>query len=129
MLAQHGTLYHDDFEVQSLCYRAPEVLLGRPFGAPIDMWSLGCVLAELSLPVRPRADLKRPATRVQSHWHAWITHIKWIPSSHRSTAAPVHCSAGRHGASCSDEWWHFSGLCRAPRSPRPNSFPCATAPV
>lgn len=28
-------------------YRAPEVLLGIPFGRAIDMWSLGCVLAEL----------------------------------------------------------------------------------
>jgi serine/threonine protein kinase len=34
-------------QVQSLCYRAPEVLLGLPFGAPIDMWSFGCVVAEL----------------------------------------------------------------------------------
>jgi serine/threonine protein kinase len=30
-------------------YRAPEVLAGVPFGLPIDMWSLGCVLAELHL--------------------------------------------------------------------------------
>jgi len=29
--------------------RAPEVLLGLPFTEAIDMWSLGCVLAELFL--------------------------------------------------------------------------------
>ncbi|XP_034552970.1 homeodomain-interacting protein kinase 2-like isoform X2 [Notolabrus celidotus] len=30
-------------------YRAPEVILGSPFTAAIDMWSLGCIAAELYL--------------------------------------------------------------------------------
>ena len=30
-------------------YRAPEILLGLPFCEAIDMWSLGCVIAELFL--------------------------------------------------------------------------------
>ena len=29
--------------------RAPEVILGLPFCEAIDMWSLGCVIAELFL--------------------------------------------------------------------------------
>lgn len=29
--------------------RAPEILLGLPFCEAIDMWSLGCVIAELFL--------------------------------------------------------------------------------
>lgn len=33
--------------VQSRYYRAPEVMLGLPYSHPIDMWSLGCMLAEL----------------------------------------------------------------------------------
>eukprot|EP01126_Amoeba_proteus_P048248 TRINITY_DN5568_c0_g1_i4.p1 TRINITY_DN5568_c0_g1~~TRINITY_DN5568_c0_g1_i4.p1 ORF type:complete len:372 (-),score=41.97 TRINITY_DN5568_c0_g1_i4:258-1373(-) len=33
--------------VQSRFYRAPEVLLGYHFSFPIDMWSLGCLAAEL----------------------------------------------------------------------------------
>jgi len=33
--------------VQSRSYRAPEVILGLPYGQKIDMWSLGCILAEL----------------------------------------------------------------------------------
>ncbi|XP_035243287.1 dual specificity tyrosine-phosphorylation-regulated kinase 4-like isoform X1 [Anguilla anguilla] len=33
--------------VQTRFYRAPEVILGLPFGTAIDMWSLGCILAEL----------------------------------------------------------------------------------
>jgi len=35
--------------VQSRFYRAPEVLIGAPFSLPIDMWSLGCICAELVL--------------------------------------------------------------------------------
>jgi serine/threonine protein kinase len=33
--------------VQSRSYRAPEVIVGAPYGVKIDVWSLGCVLAEL----------------------------------------------------------------------------------
>ncbi|XP_074659848.1 homeodomain-interacting protein kinase 2-like [Tubulanus polymorphus] len=35
--------------LQSRYYRAPEILLGLPFCEAIDMWSLGCVIAELFL--------------------------------------------------------------------------------
>eukprot|EP00064_Thunnus_orientalis_P014610 superscaffoldBa00002563_g14657 len=35
--------------VQSLWYRAPEVMLGLVFMEPIDMWSLGLVAAEIAL--------------------------------------------------------------------------------
>lgn len=33
--------------IQSRSYRAPEVILGLPYGGKIDMWSLGCVVAEM----------------------------------------------------------------------------------
>ena len=33
--------------VQSRSYRAPEVILGCPYGQKIDIWSLGCILSEL----------------------------------------------------------------------------------
>jgi len=33
--------------IQSRFYRSPEVILGLPYGTPIDMWSFGCILAEL----------------------------------------------------------------------------------
>ena len=35
--------------LQSRYYRAPEILLGLPFSESIDVWSLGCVMAELFL--------------------------------------------------------------------------------
>lgn len=33
--------------VQSRSYRAPEVILGLPYHQQVDVWSLGCILAEL----------------------------------------------------------------------------------
>lgn len=34
--------------VQSRSYRAPEVIIGNSYDQKIDLWSLGCILAELS---------------------------------------------------------------------------------
>ncbi|XP_071809087.1 homeodomain-interacting protein kinase 1-like [Asterias amurensis] len=44
--------------LQSRYYRAPEIILGLPFCEAIDMWSLGCVVAELFLgwPLYPGAS-------------------------------------------------------------------------
>lgn len=41
--------------IQSRFYRSPEVILGMSYGLPIDMWSLGCILAELytGVPIFP----------------------------------------------------------------------------
>ncbi|XP_039057330.1 cyclin-dependent kinase 18-like [Hibiscus syriacus] len=33
--------------VQSRSYRAPEVILGLPYDQKVDLWSLGCILAEI----------------------------------------------------------------------------------
>nr|CDP94796.1 BMA-MBK-2, isoform f [Brugia malayi] len=44
--------------IQSRFYRAPEVIMGGKYGMPIDMWSLGCILAELltGYPLLPGED-------------------------------------------------------------------------
>jgi len=44
--------------IQSRYYRAPEVIIMAPYGKPIDMWSVGCTLAELlfGLPLLPGAN-------------------------------------------------------------------------
>ena len=41
------TTDHLSSYVQSRSYRAPEVVLGAPYDGKVDLWSLGCVLAEL----------------------------------------------------------------------------------
>lgn len=63
--------FYQDFDVQSMPYRSPEVLLGVPFSCQIDIWSLGVVLLELILG-RPlfccgtREELFRDMTTVLS---------------------------------------------------------------
>ncbi|KAJ8438711.1 hypothetical protein Cgig2_013757 [Carnegiea gigantea] len=44
-----GRLQNDNLclYVQSRSYRAPEVILGLPYGPKIDIWSLGCIMVEL----------------------------------------------------------------------------------
>jgi dual specificity tyrosine-phosphorylation-regulated kinase 2/3/4 len=44
--------------IQSRFYRSPEVILGHRYGLPIDMWSLGCILAEMhtGYPIFPGED-------------------------------------------------------------------------
>jgi dual specificity tyrosine-phosphorylation-regulated kinase 2/3/4 len=46
--------------IQSRFYRAPEIILGLPYGCEIDMWSFGCILVELytAFPIFPGEDEK-----------------------------------------------------------------------
>jgi len=38
-----------DFQIVTLWYRAPEVLLGSPrYSTPVDIWSIGCIFAEMA---------------------------------------------------------------------------------
>jgi dual specificity protein kinase YAK1 len=52
--------------IQSRFYRSPEVLLGVPYNGAIDIWSLGCVCAEmyLGLPLFPGASQHNQLTRI-----------------------------------------------------------------
>ncbi|XP_078263235.1 uncharacterized protein LOC144597605 [Rhinoraja longicauda] len=45
----HEIQHVNDPYIQARHYRCPEILLGLPFSEKLDMWSLGCVLAELRL--------------------------------------------------------------------------------
>ena len=44
--------------IQSRFYRAPEIMLGIPYTCAIDMWSFGCIVAELTTgrPLFPAID-------------------------------------------------------------------------
>ncbi|KAF7984222.1 hypothetical protein HWV62_16024 [Athelia sp. TMB] len=52
--------------IQSRFYRSPEVLLGIPYTASIDMWSLGCIAVELflGLPLFPGTSEYNQITRI-----------------------------------------------------------------
>ena len=52
--------------IQSRFYRAPEVVLRHPYTGAIDMWSLGCIAAELflGLPLFPGASEHDLMTRI-----------------------------------------------------------------
>ncbi|XP_012261764.2 cyclin-dependent kinase 4 [Athalia rosae] len=53
-IADFGLAKTYDFEMRltsvvvTLWYRSPEVLLGCAYATPVDIWSVGCILAELS---------------------------------------------------------------------------------
>jgi dual specificity tyrosine-phosphorylation-regulated kinase 2/3/4 len=52
--------------IQSRFYRAPEIMLGVPYGTPIDMWSLGCIAAELHIgyPLFPGENEQQQLLRI-----------------------------------------------------------------
>lgn len=52
--------------IQSRFYRAPEVMLGMPYSASIDVWSLGCIVAELFLgiPIFPGSSEYNQMSRI-----------------------------------------------------------------
>ncbi|KAJ2867788.1 dual specificity protein kinase yak1 [Coemansia aciculifera] len=52
--------------IQSRFYRSPEILLGLPYSSRIDMWSLGCIVAELylGLPLFPGSSEYNQLSRI-----------------------------------------------------------------
>ncbi|GET93520.1 protein kinase-like protein [Leishmania tarentolae] len=57
------------YDVQSLWYRAPEVLCGLPYTTAIDSWSVGCVLFELftGKPLFPGENLQHQFSLIVEH--------------------------------------------------------------
>ncbi|WFD36521.1 dual-specificity kinase [Malassezia cuniculi] len=69
-LVDFGSACHEQQTVytyiQSRFYRSPEVLLGLPYTAAIDMWSLGCIAVELflGLPIFPGTSEYNQLSRI-----------------------------------------------------------------
>lgn len=57
--------------IQSRFYRSPEVILGHPYSMAIDMWSLGCILAELytGYPLFPGESEVEQISCIMEVWH------------------------------------------------------------
>lgn len=65
-------------EVVTLWYRAPEVLLGsEKYSCPIDIWSLGCIFAEMAT--------KRPLFQGDSEIDQLFRIFRWVWPVHGST--------------------------------------------
>ncbi|KXS15071.1 kinase-like protein [Gonapodya prolifera JEL478] len=66
----YGSACHENQTVytyiQSRFYRSPEVLVGLPYTSSIDMWSLGCIAAELflGLPLFPGSSEYNQVARI-----------------------------------------------------------------
>jgi serine/threonine protein kinase len=52
------TCHYKANQFQTLAYRAPEVILGGPYNASVDLWSIGCIIYEIFVGL-PFLDLER----------------------------------------------------------------------
>uniref|UniRef100_A0A915C6I1 Dual specificity tyrosine-phosphorylation-regulated kinase mbk-2 n=2 Tax=Parascaris univalens TaxID=6257 RepID=A0A915C6I1_PARUN len=97
--------------IQSRFYRAPEVIMGGKYGMPIDMWSLGCILAELltGYPLLPSEDesdqlalvmelLGMPPSKVTEHSKRTRNFIS-------SKGYPRYCTLTPNARWNSCSWW------------------------
>jgi len=75
------TLLTPTLHPQSRFYRSPEVILGLHYGCEIDMWSFGCILAELltGYPLFPGED--------ETEQLACIMEVQGLPAQHLLAAA------------------------------------------
>ena len=71
--------------IQSRFYRAPEVILGKNYDLPIDMWSFGCIIAELytGVPVFPGEDENEQITLMLEVLGKYRTHFSGSGSRFR----------------------------------------------
>lgn len=60
ILLSHIMMYFDNFNVQSVGYRSPEILFGLPFDNKIDIWSIGCIILELILGKEIFSNITQP---------------------------------------------------------------------
>jgi serine/threonine protein kinase len=101
-------------EVATLWYRPPEILLGsKPYHNPVDLWAIGCIMAEMislvpSFPGDSEIDTlfkifqcvgtpsedSWPGVSALQDWHA--TFPKWSPPSDEKFCEQLHIEVG-HG--------------------------------
>lgn len=87
--------------LQSRYYRSPEVLLGLPFCEAIDMWSLGCVIAELFLgwPLYPGSS--------EYDQLRYIIQTQGLPTDHMLNNATKTTRFFVQGTGASYPFWRF----------------------
>ena len=120
--------------IQSRFYRSPEVLIGLPYDSAIDMWSLGCVAAELflGLPILPGVHEHDQLSRIHEmiakipDWmldqgsKATKYYIKFVA---RKSPAPISSSKPDDASQAS------SKESSATKSPSPKAGTASTSPA
>jgi dual specificity protein kinase YAK1 len=82
--------------IQSRFYRSPEIILGHPYNSMVDMWSLGCIAAELylGLPLFPGAShydmLARIGGYIGTPSHKFLSRCKVAGQFYVAAAAPMN---------------------------------------
>ncbi|KAA8585970.1 hypothetical protein FQN60_007539 [Etheostoma spectabile] len=73
-------------QVVTLWYRAPEVLLQSSYATPVDLWSVGCIFAEM---FRRSMQVKILLLGI-GIWPAWLPMgIQRLPKATETTSSPV----------------------------------------
>lgn len=82
-LSDFGTykdIDHQDFDIQTRYYRAPEIILGYPYNSSCDLWSVGCLIYELlSGHTLFDPDKSKRISRDRYHIHNMICILGKIP--------------------------------------------------
>ncbi|ORX69943.1 kinase-like protein [Linderina pennispora] len=76
--------YYKTFEIQTVWFRAPEVVYQQPFGRAIDMWSIACILCELWLGRSLFTDMDNRGL-IRSMWK-----LRGPPPARIYSASPVY---------------------------------------
>ncbi|XP_031698414.1 serine/threonine-protein kinase NLK2-like [Anarrhichthys ocellatus] len=85
---------HMTQEVVTQYYRAPEVLMGcRHYGSAIDVWSVGCIFAEL-LGRRILFQAQSPIQQVRGHAHLSVKEEGLLCEGHRERTRPPFSQGG-----------------------------------
>jgi serine/threonine protein kinase len=86
--------------IQSRFYRAPEVVLGVPYDNAIDMWSIGCIAAELfvGLPIFPGVSEHAQLARIMDMFQDYPP--LWMLTSGRATHKMFDQRTGNKNV-----WW------------------------
>lgn len=94
-------------EVVTLWYRAPDVLLGsRKYSTPVDIWSIGCIFAEMctSRPLFPGTSDKNQLEQIfaglglpnEESWPGVVDLPDWAALKRRLTGSVMPCGAEGH---------------------------------
>lgn len=103
--------------IQSRFYRSPEVLMGLPYDSAIDVWSLGCVAAELflGLPILPGVHEHDQCGRIIEmigDFPDWMLeqgikankyYVKFVASRNPGTPGTASTESGSGGSSSTDQ--------------------------